>query len=89
MQKKANEEQIVRNFNTSSIRDFKIKLSEETGDNIFDESDVSKMFNNFHNTYLRIFNSCFSEKIIPVKKKEYTWMTRDIINQSIISECFT
>jgi hypothetical protein len=59
MQKKTNEVKIVRNFNTYSICDFKIKLSEETWDNIFDESDVNKMFNNFHNTYLSIFNSCF------------------------------
>jgi hypothetical protein len=62
MQKKANEVKIVRNFNTYSISDFKIKLSEETWDNIFDESDVNKMFDNFHNTHLRIFYSCFSKK---------------------------
>jgi hypothetical protein len=59
MVKKANEVKIVRNFNTYSIRNFKIKLSEQTWNNIFDESDVNKMFNNFHNTYLRIFNSFF------------------------------
>jgi hypothetical protein len=44
MQKKANEVKIVRNFNTYSISDFKIKLSEETWDNIFYESDVNKIW---------------------------------------------
>jgi hypothetical protein len=78
MQKKANEVKIVRNFDTYSRSDFKIKLSEETWDNIFDESDVNKMFDNFHNTYLRIFYSCFSKKN-PVKKKENIWMTRGIM----------
>jgi hypothetical protein len=37
------------------------------------------MFDNFHNTYLRIFYSCFFKKIIPVKEKENTWMTRGIM----------
>jgi hypothetical protein len=55
-----------------------MKLSEETWDNIFDECDVNKIFDNFHNTYLRIFYSCFSKKRIPVKEKENTWMTRVI-----------
>jgi hypothetical protein len=60
----SNEVKIVRNFNTYSMSDFKIKLSEETWDNIrvFDESDVNKMFDNFHNTYLRILYSRFSKK---------------------------
>jgi hypothetical protein len=44
MQKKANEVKIVRNFNTYSISDFKVKLSEETWDNILDESEVNNMF---------------------------------------------
>jgi hypothetical protein len=72
---------IVRNFNTYSISNFKIKLSEETWDNIrvLDGSDVNKMLDNFHNTYLRIFYSYFSKNTIPVKKKENTWMTRGIM----------
>jgi hypothetical protein len=37
------------------------------------------MFNNIHNTYLRIFYFCFSKKIIPVKEKETTWITRGIM----------
>jgi hypothetical protein len=36
------------------------------------------MFNNFHNTYLRTFYSCFTKKKIIVNKKESTWITRGI-----------
>jgi hypothetical protein len=44
----------------------------------FNESNANKMFNNFHNTYLRIFRSCFSKKKIIVNKKESTWMIRSL-----------
>jgi hypothetical protein len=76
--KKLNETKIIRNFDKYSIGDFKIKLSLETWDDIFSESDVNEMFNNFHNTYLSIFYSCFTKKKIIVNKKESTWMTRGI-----------
>jgi hypothetical protein len=68
--KKLNESKITRNFDKYSISDFKINLSYETWDDIFNESDVNKMFNNSHNTYLRIFYSCFSKKKIIVNKLE-------------------
>jgi hypothetical protein len=48
--KELNETKIIRNFDKYSIGDFKIKLSYETWDNIFSESDVNKMYNKFHNT---------------------------------------
>jgi hypothetical protein len=54
------------------------KLSYETWDDIFNESHVNKMFNNFHNAYLKIFHSCFSKRKIIVNKKESTWMTRGL-----------
>jgi hypothetical protein len=76
--KKLNETKIIRNFDKYSVGDFKIKLSHETWDDIFSESDINKMLNNFHNTYLRIFYSCFTEKKIIVNMKESTWMTRSI-----------
>jgi len=51
--KQFSETQIIRNFSTHSITEFKIKLSYKTWNNIFDKYDV--IFNNFLNTYLRIF----------------------------------
>ena len=45
-----------------SIRDFNTKLSYETWENIFGEDDVNTIFNNFLNTYLRIFYSNFPLK---------------------------
>ncbi|XP_033609318.1 uncharacterized protein LOC117282711 isoform X2 [Cryptotermes secundus] len=78
MSKKMNEVKTMRNIDKYSINDFKFKLSYETWDDIFNENDVNKMFNNFHNTYLRIFYSCFLKKKIIVNKKENSWMTREI-----------
>jgi transposase len=65
MQKKANEVKTVRKS------DFKIKLNEETWDNTFDESDVNTMFDNFHNTYLRIFIPVFLKNNSSEEKREY------------------
>jgi len=38
---------------------FAVNLSYENWDNIFVEEDVNTAFNNYLNTYLRIFNSSF------------------------------
>jgi hypothetical protein len=46
-----------------SIIDFNTKLSYESWENIFAENNVNTIFNNFLNTYLRIFYSSF-----PLKK---------------------
>jgi hypothetical protein len=53
-----NEIQIIRSFNKQCITNFKIKLSFETWDNILGGNYVNIIFNNFLNTYLRIFYSC-------------------------------
>jgi len=51
--------QSMRKFNKFSITQFAINLSYENWENVFIEEDVSTDFNNFLNTYLRIFNSRF------------------------------
>jgi len=63
-----------------SIIDFNTKLSYESWENIFAENNVNTIFNNFLNTYLRIFYSSF-----PLKKVHYTrkscnkaWLTPGI-----------
>jgi hypothetical protein len=50
---------IHRVINESSILYFQINLSYELWDDIFTDSDVDTIFNNFLNTYLRIYNSSF------------------------------
>ena len=55
----------------ASIRDFNTKLSYETWENIFGEDDVNIIFNNFLNTYLRIFYSSF-----PLKKSTINLVPR-------------
>jgi hypothetical protein len=62
----------IRDFSNNNIQDFKIRLSLETWENVFDDSegtDVNRVFNNFHNTFLRIFYSSFAEKKQVIHKR--------------------
>jgi hypothetical protein len=55
----------TRNINKSSIEDFKIRLSYESCNNIFDNNectDVDTLFNLFLNNYVRIFHTSFHKK---------------------------
>jgi hypothetical protein len=45
------------------MAEFQNSLSNEPWDQVFDSSDVNKIFNSFLNTYLRIFYASF-----PLKK---------------------
>jgi hypothetical protein len=69
---------IIHNFNKYYIHDFKTKLSYDIWDTIFGDNDVNKIFNNFQNTFLRIFYSSFPTKKIQVKKKDSSWMSKDM-----------
>jgi len=62
----------------NTVHDFKTKLSYEIWDTVFGENDVNKIFNNFRNTFLRIFYSSFLKKNIQAQKKDSTWMTKGI-----------
>jgi exonuclease III len=67
-----------RKIDSNSIKDFNIKLSYESWKEVLDEEDVDRMFNNFLNTYIRLFYSSF-----PLKKNYYkfcnkAWVTRGI-----------
>ena len=64
VQTQLSETRIIRNFNRHCIHDFKTKLSYEIWDTIFGENDVDKIFDNFHNTFLRTFFSSFPKKKI-------------------------
>jgi len=52
-----------RNINKYAMAEFQNSLSYESWDQVFDGSDVNKIFNSFLNSYLRIFYATF-----PLKK---------------------
>jgi hypothetical protein len=60
-QGQCNETQIIRNFNTYSITNFKIKLRFETWD-IFEGDYINIIFNNLLNTYLKILYASSTKK---------------------------
>jgi hypothetical protein len=55
-----------------------MKLSCEIWDTIFGENYINKIFNNFHNTFLRIFYLSFPKMKIQVQKNDCVWMTKGI-----------
>jgi hypothetical protein len=66
---------LSRKINKDSILKFLNLLSYENWEEIFVDKDVNTLFNNFLNTYLKIFNACF-----PIKKKQHhktfkPWLT--------------
>ena len=67
-----------RNINPSSIMDFKLNLSHESWDNVFLEEDVNVIFDNFLNTYLRIFNASFPIKKFHVNADTKPWLATGI-----------
>jgi hypothetical protein len=67
-----------RNFNKYSIDEFLTNLSYENWENVFNNEDVNVSFNNFLNTYLRIFNSYFISKPIWLKHNNTRWITKGI-----------
>ena len=79
---KQNQRYTRRVINESSLLDFQINLSYELWDDIFVDSDVDIMFNNFLNTYLRILNSCFR-----ITKSQSTGANKSWITPGIIKSC--
>jgi len=71
-----------RKFDKLSIADFNNKLSYELWDNVFSENDVNTSFNNFLNTYLKLFNSCF-----PLKKRQRKLKIKACLTQGIKTSC--
>jgi hypothetical protein len=69
---------IGRNIYPSSIMDFKLNLSYESWENVFLDEDVNVIFNNFLNTYLRIFNASFPVRKFLVKANTKPWLTSGI-----------
>jgi hypothetical protein len=70
IQEQYNETEIIRNFNKHTIIDFKIKLSFETLDDSFEGNDMNAIFNNFLDTFIRIYYSSFTKNKIQCKPKD-------------------
>ena len=68
----------IRKIDKHGIADFKIKLSLETWDNVFDNNDVNSTYNSFLNTYLRVFYSSFPLKKLITKTNGNAWVTMGI-----------
>jgi hypothetical protein len=69
----------IRNINKHSIEEFKLRLSYESWDSIFDNNnmDIDSLFNIFLNNYLRIFYTSFTlHKTIQRSNK--SWITTGI-----------
>jgi len=65
-----------------SLSDFKMKLSYENWENVFNstsDNDVNVIFNNFLNTYLRIFYGSFPLYKFLVRNKCKGWLTKGIL----------
>ena len=66
------------NFNKCSTAEFLMNLSYENWENVFYSNDVSISFNNYLNTYLRIFNSSCISKPIRFEHNNTPWITKEI-----------
>jgi hypothetical protein len=72
----------VRKYDDYSINTFKLNLSYENWDNVFNskcDSDINVPFNNFLNTYIRIFYGSFPVHSISVDNKTKGWLTKGIL----------
>ena len=68
----------IRIIDSNTINIFVLRLSYENWENVFLEENVNKIFNNFLNTYLKIFYASFP--IVKLKKscKPKPWITKGI-----------
>ena len=73
---------ISRKCDDSSIRDFTSNLSYENWEDVFNTTskiDINVMFNNFLNTYLRIFYGSFPQFKSTARDKCKGWLTKGIL----------
>jgi len=62
----------------NTIRNFVHQLSYENWENVFMEEDVNIIYNNFVNTYVRIFNTNFPPVKIKNSQNSKPWLTKGI-----------
>jgi hypothetical protein len=71
----------IRNINKYSIKEFKIRLSYECWDSVFDDNDnmdVDSLFSSFLDNYLRIFYTSFPPRKIIKRCNNKSWITAGI-----------
>ena len=68
----------TRKINNYSISQFTHLLSHKNWENVFLEANVNKIFNNFLNTFLRIFYSSFPVHKSHHSLKQKPWLTSGI-----------
>jgi hypothetical protein len=70
--------QYIRNFNDNNIQDFLFQSSTENWEDIFAGNNLNIIFNNFLDTYLKIFNTCFTKRKLHPLYKYNPWITKGI-----------
>ena len=73
---------VIGIINDTTISEFQLNLSYESWDNVFNGDDVDIIFNNFLNTYLRIFYHTFLLKKCQHNYINKQWKTPVIIISS-------
>jgi len=68
-----------RRIDSDSIFKFTDLLSYENWEDVFVDNNVKILFNNFLNTYLKIFNACFPTRKKKGHKISKPWLTTGII----------
>jgi len=69
---------LIRKIDSNTIKNFVYLLSFENWENVFMEEDVNIMYNNFVNTYIRIFYTNFPLKKENILKNLKPWLTKCI-----------
>jgi hypothetical protein len=68
----------IRNINKHRIFDFKISLSLEMWDSVFENNDINLFYNFFLNAYFRVYYSSFPLRKWIIKAHDNAWITTGI-----------
>jgi hypothetical protein len=76
----SNEFYSYRKISKHSLDEFQTNLSYETWENVFNNNDIdtNTIFNNFLNTFLRLFYAIFPMKRTKIKQNSKEWKTTGI-----------
>ena len=69
-----------RVINEATIAQFKINLSCESWYNVFNDEDLDSSYNNFLNTYLRIYYNSFPTQKVHINNNNKAWLGKGIRN---------
>ena len=69
---------LTRKINKASVLNFNLKLSYESWNDVFAHDEMNLSFNNFLNTYLRIYYSSFTIKKTRYSSHTKAWLTAGI-----------